>query len=176
VNWTKTNSVIILSYRDDFEIQEADALTLMTFTHIKSHRDTNQLNYTICCELLDPKNQRLIEGTRDDEFITGEELIAMYLVQLSENKYLTEVYTDLLDDSGAEFYLRSAGTYLNNLDSEVTFGELVNEGLKRNEIVIGIHDRKYIDDITSFKSILSPDKLSKFKLGPEDKILVIAND
>lgn len=176
VNWTKTNSVIILSYRDDFEIQEADSLTLMTFTHIKSHRDTNHLNYTICCELLDPKNQRLIEGTRDDEFITGEELIAMYLVQLSENKYLKEVYTDLLDDSGAEFYLRSAGTYLNNLDSEVTFGELVNEGLKRNEIVIGIHDRKYIDDITSFKSILSPDKLSKFKLGPEDKILVIAND
>ena len=176
VNWTKTNSVIILSYRDDFEIQEADSLTLMTFTHIKSHRDTNQLNYTICCELLDPKNQRLIEGTRDDEFITGEELIAMYLVQLSENKYLKEVYTDLLDDSGAEFYLRSAGTYLNNLDSEVTFGELVNEGLKRNEIVIGIHDRKYIDDITSFKSILSPDKFSKFKLGLEDKILVIAND
>ena len=176
VNWTKTNSVIILSYRDDFEIQEADSLTLMTFTHIKSHRDTNHLNYTICCELLDPKNQRLIEGTRDDEFITGEELIAKYLVQLSENKYLKEVYTDLLDDSGAEFYLRSAGTYLNNLDSEVTFGELVNEGLKRNEIVIGIHDRKYIDDITSFKSILSPDKLSKFKLGPEDKILVIAND
>lgn len=176
VNWTKTNSVIILSYRDDFEIQEADSLTLMTFTHIKSHRDTNQLNYNICCELLDPKNQRLIEGTRDDEFITGEELIAMYLVQLSENKYLKEVYTDLLDDSGAEFYLRSASTYLNNLDSEVTFGELVNEGLKRNEIVIGIHDRKYIDDITSFKSILSPDKFSKFKLGPEDKILVIAND
>ena len=176
VNWTKTNSVIILSYRDDFEIQEADSLTLMNFTHIKSHRDTNQFNFNICCELLDPKNQRLIEGDRDDEFITGEELIAKYLVQLSENKYLKEVYTDLLDDSGAEFYLRSASTYLNNFDSEVTFGELVNEGLKRNEIVIGIHDRKYIDDITSFKSILSPDKLSKFKLGPEDKILVIAND
>lgn len=176
VNWTKTNSVIILSYRDDFEIQEADSLTLTTFTHIKSHRDTNQFNFNICCELLDPKNQRLIEGNRDDEFITGEELIAMYLVQLSENKYLKEVYSDLLDDSGAEFYLRSASTYLNNLDSEVTFGELVSEGLKRNEIVIGIHDRKYIDDITSFKSILSPDKFSKFKLGPEDKILVIAND
>lgn len=176
VNRTKTNSVIILSYRDDFEIQEADSLTLMTFTHIKSHRDTNKLNYNICCELLDPKNQRLIEGNRGDEFITGEELIAMYLVQLSENKYLKEVYTDLLDDSGAEFYLRSASTYINNFDSEVTFGELVNEGLKRNEIVIGIHDRKYIDDITSFKSILSPEKFSKFKLGPEDKILVIAND
>jgi hypothetical protein len=176
VNWTKTNSVVILSYRDDFEIQEADSLTLMTFTHIKSHRDTNQSSYNICCELLDPKNKRLIEGNRDDEFITGEELIAMYLVQLSENKYLKEVYNDLLDDSGAEFYLRSASTYLNNFDSEVTFGELVNEGLKRNEIVIGIHDRKYIDDITSFQSILSPEKFSKHKLGPEDKILVIAND
>ena len=176
VNWTKTNSVVILSYRDDFEIQEADSLTLMTFTHIKSHRDTNQSSYNICCELLDPKNKRLIDGNRDDEFITGEELIAMYLVQLSENKHLKEVYNDLLDDSGAEFYLRSASTYLNNLDSEVTFGELVNEGLKRNEIVIGIHDRKYIDDITSFQSILSPDKFSKHKLGPEDKILVIAND
>jgi Trk K+ transport system NAD-binding subunit len=176
LNWTKTNSVVILSYRDDFAIQEADSLTLMTFTHIKSHRDANQSSYNICCELLDPKNKRLIDGNRDDEFITGEELIAMYLVQLSENKYLKEVYTDLLDDSGAEFYLRSASTYLNNFDSEVTFGELVNEGLKRNEIVIGIHDRKYIDDITSFQSILSPNKFSKFKLGPEDKILVIAND
>ena len=125
-------------------------------------------------ELLDPKNQKLIEGNRDDEFITGEELIAMYLVQLSENKYLKEVYTDLLDETGAEFYLRSAGNYINDFESEVYFGELVNEGLKRNEIVIGIQDRKSIDNLSSYKSILSPNKLTKFKLGPEDKLVVIA--
>ena len=174
VNWDKSNSIVILSYRDDFDIQEADAISLMAFTHVKYHRDLNKLNCNICCELLDPKNQKLIEGNRDDEFITGEELIAMYLVQLSENKYLKEVYTDLLDETGAEFYLRSAGNYINDFESEVYFGELVNEGLKRNEIVIGIQDRKSIDNLSSYKSILSPNKLTKFKLGPEDKLVVIA--
>lgn len=176
VDWVKTNSILILSYRDDFDVQESDALMLLAFTHVKHHRDKSNLNINICCELLDPKNQKLIEGNRDDEFITGEELIAMYLIQLSENKYLKEVYTDLLDETGAEFYLRSADSYFNNFENKISYGEIVNEGIKRNEIVVGIQDRKAMNDYSSYTSILSPNKFSMHKLGPEDKIIVLADN
>ena len=61
---------------------------------------------------MDPKNGELIEGTRDDEFVASDDLVAKYLIQLSENKYLKSVYTDLLDDDGAELYLRSSEIYV----------------------------------------------------------------
>ena len=46
--------------------------------------------------------------------------------------------------------------------------------LLKNLDKFDIQDRKSIDNLSSYKSILSPNKLTKFKLGPEDKLVVIA--
>ncbi len=173
IQWEKTDSVLLLGYRDKLNLQQADSYTLLTFTHIKFIRDSQKRDINICCEILDPKNGELIEGTRDDEFVASDELVAKYLIQLSENKYLKSVYTDLLDESGSELFLRPAFTYVSNHD-KVSFADLVNTGLERNEIVIGIQLKTAANN-HKINSILSPAKMSSYQLNEQDRIIVIAN-
>lgn len=174
INWNKTNSILILGNRDKLNIQESDSYTLLTFTHIKNVRDNQTRDINICCEILDPKNAELIEGTRDDEFVASDELVAKYLIQLSENKYLKAVYTDLLDEAGAELFLRNTTEYVNNNQS-ITFGELVNIGFTKNEIVVGIQLKIHSEN-HKVNSILSPAKSNRFELNKNDKIIVLANN
>lgn len=174
INWSQTDSILILGYRDKLNIQQADSYNLLSFTHIKHFRDNNKSKINICCEILDPKNGELIEGTRDDEFVASDDLVAKYLIQLSENKYLKSVYTDLLDDDGAELYLRSSEIYVSS-DITIKFGDLVALGLTRDEIVIGVQLK---ENATSHKvnSILSPPKSSEIFIQKHDKIIVLANN
>ncbi len=174
IAWDKTDSILLLGYRDKLNLQQADSYTLLTFTHIKHLRDNQPHDINICCEILDPKNGELIEGTRDDEFVASDELVAKYLIQLSENKYLKSVYTDLLDESGAELYLRPAFSYVPK-EQEITFGELVNIGLGQNEIVVGLQLKTAANN-QKINSILSPAKSSKYLLKEYDRIVVIANN
>jgi len=174
INWVTTDSILLLGYRDKLNLQQADAYTLLTFTHIKFLRDSQKRDINICCEILDPKNGELIEGTRDDEFVASDELVAKYLIQLSENKYLKAVYTDLLDESGSELFLRPALSYVPK-DRSITFAELVNIGLTRNEIVVGLQLKTSARN-HKIDSILSPSKKSSFQLREYDRIIVIANN
>lgn len=174
INWTKTDSILLLGYRDKLNLQQADSYTLLTFTHIKYIRDSQKRDINICCEILDPKNGELIEGTRDDEFVASDELVAKYLIQLSENKYLKAVYTDLLDESGSELFLRPSLSYVKP-DQSITFGELVHIGLTRNEIVIGLQLKTSVRN-HKIDSILSPPKKSSYQLKEYDRIIVISNN
>ena len=174
INWTKTDSILLLGYRDKLNLQQADSYTLLTFTHIKYIRDSQKRDINICCEILDPKNGELIEGTRDDEFVASDELVAKYLIQLSENKYLKAVYTDLLDESGSELFLRPSLSYVKP-DQSITFGELVHMGLTRNEIVIGLQLKTSARN-HKIDSILSPPKKSSYQLKEYDRIIVISNN
>lgn len=174
INWSKTDSILLLGYRDKLNLQQADAYTLLTFTHIKYIRDSQKRNINICCEILDSKNGELIEGTRDDEFVASDELVAKYLIQLSENKYLKAVYTDLLDESGSELFLRPALSYVSE-GHTITFGELVNIGLSRNEIVVGLQLKTSAHN-HKINSILSPSKFTSFELKEFDKVIVLANN
>jgi hypothetical protein len=87
---------------------------------------------------------------------------------------LKAVYTDLLDESGSELFLRPALSYVSK-DRSITFAELVNIGLKRNEIVIGLQLKTSARN-HKIDSILSPAKKSSFQLREYDRIIVIANN
>lgn len=174
INWQKTESILILGNRDKLNIQEADSYTLLTFIHVKNLRDKQTQNINVCCEILDPKNAELIDGTRDDEFVASDELVAKYLMQLSENKFLKAVYSDLLDEAGAELFLRSSSAYVNN-NEPISFGDLVSIGLLKNEIVVGIQEKESSHN-HNVNSILSPDKSRFFKLEKNDRIIVLANN
>ena len=173
-NWERTDSIIILGCRDKLGIQEADSLTLLIFTHVKHERDLGTRNINICCEVLDQKNGELIERSREDELIASDELVAKYLIQLSENKYLKAVFTDLLDEAGAVFMLRSSNSYVKPNES-IAFGELINIGLLKNELVIGIQF-KTLGNSQESKTILAPPKSEIFELHENDKIIVITNN
>ncbi len=91
------NHIIVLSYSDKLEEQEADSQTLITLLHLRDIAERTGQNLSIVSEMLDIRNRDLAEVTKADDFIVSDKLIGLMLAQISENKELTAVFDDLFD-------------------------------------------------------------------------------
>ncbi|HXV42408.1 MAG TPA: potassium transporter TrkA, partial [Anaerolineae bacterium] len=104
--------VIVLSYADQFEPQEADSHTLITLLHLRAITEQNGNSFSIVSEMLDGRNRELAEVTRADDFIVSDKLVSLLLAQISENKKLAAGFADRFDPDGCELYLKPAGDYV----------------------------------------------------------------
>ncbi|MEN9564564.1 MAG: hypothetical protein RIR73_2808, partial [Chloroflexota bacterium] len=97
---TEYDHVIVLAYSHK-EVQEADAITLVTLLHLRDIAEKDETPFSIISEMLDLRNRELAEAAKVDDFIVSEHLISLMLAQLSENAELMDVFTDLFDPEGA---------------------------------------------------------------------------
>src|SRR5262249_6504212 len=98
--------VIILCYSDTLDPQQADAQTLITLLHLRDIATRLGQDFSIVSEMIDTRNRALAEVTRADDFIVSDKLVSLILAQVSENKALNAVFTDLFDPDGSEIYLK----------------------------------------------------------------------
>ena len=93
--------VIVLSYAG-LETQPADARTLVTILHLRDIAERDETPFSIVSEMLDLRNRELAEAAQVDDFIVSEHLVSLMMAQLSENRDLLPVFTDIFDPEGAE--------------------------------------------------------------------------
>ncbi len=168
--------VITLSYGDNMGVQEADSLTLVTLLHLRDISDIKGIRFSIVSEMLDARNRELAEVTRADDFIVSDKLIALMLSQLSENKYLNEVFTDLFDPDGSEIYLKPATDYITP-GIEVNFYTVLEAAKRKNEVAIGYKINALKNDSTkAFGVAVNPKKSKTIAFSAEDKVIVLAED
>ena len=159
--------VILLCYKEALSEAEADSRVLLTLLHLRDaiHRagaDTN-----IVVELLDERDVRLTEPRPNDEFIVSERLTALLLAQYSENPDLEDVFDELLDERGAEIYLKPADLYAP--DEPVTFADVVAAASVRGEIAIGYQTKRHA------KPTLNPPKGATVDLRG-GRVVVVAQE
>src|SRR4029078_422370 len=109
LNIASYDHVIVLSYSDTLDVQNADARTLVTLLHLRSIADHTGHPFSIVSEMLDLRNRELAEVTQADDFIVSDKLVSLMLSQVSENKQLAAVFADLFDPEGSEIYIKPAG-------------------------------------------------------------------
>ena len=127
---------VVLISEDPDDDERTDARTLVTLLHLRDIRERSGSRFSIVSEMQDVRNRALAEITRADDFIIGDQLVSLLLTQISENKALNAVFTDLFDPEGAELYLKPAQDYV-RLDREVSFATVVEAARRRGEIAIG---------------------------------------
>jgi hypothetical protein len=125
--------------------------------------------------MLDVRNRRLAEVTKADDFIVSNRLISLILAQVTENKGLNAVFTDLFDPEGAEVYLKPVDEYVMP-GHEVNTATIVAAARKKGEVAIGY--RIAADSGNADKAygvIINPskDRLRTFSVA--DRIIVLAN-
>lgn len=168
--------VIVLSYSDSMDPQQADALTLITLLHLRDMAGKTGQTFSIVSEMLDVRNRELAEVTRADDFIVSEKLISLMLSQLSENKELSAVFQDLFDPEGSEIYLKPATDYL-EMGKEVNFYTVLEAALQRKEVAIGYRIRSQAGDASkSYGVVVNPGKSEKIRFSEGDRIIVLAED
>jgi voltage-gated potassium channel Kch len=168
--------VIILCYSDMLDAQQADARTLITLLHLREFASRSERPFSVVSEMLDTRNRALAEVTRADDFIVSDRLVSLILSQVSENKALNAVFTDIFDPEGSEIYLKLAADYV-GLDEPISFYTVVEAARQRNEVAIGYRLSRHADDAAkSYGVVVNPDKSAKITFSEWDRIIVLSED
>jgi voltage-gated potassium channel Kch len=167
--------VIALAY-SHLEPQEADAKTLVTLLHLRDIAERDDTPFSIVSEMLDLRNRELAEAAKVDDFIVSEHLISLMMAQLSENRELLPVFTDIFDPEGAEIYLKPISDYV-EMGRPVNFYTVAAAARQRNETAIGY--RLLCESGNAEKAYgihTNPKKSELVNFAPADKVIVIGEN
>ncbi len=167
--------VIVLAY-DHVEPQQADARTLVTLLHLRDIADRFGHPFSIVSEMLDVRNRALAEVTKADDFIVSDKLVSLMLAQISENKELNAVFTDIFDPEGSEIYLKLAANYV-VIGEPVNFYTVVEAARLRGEVAIGYRVTALANDAArAYGVAVNPGKSLPITFGEWDRIIVLAEN
>jgi hypothetical protein len=166
--------IIVLSDSDRLSAQQADSRTLMTLLHLRNMAEKLGSNYTIVSEMQDVRNRNLAEVTRADDFIVSDNLVSLLLAQVSENKGLNSVFTDIFDPEGSEIYLKPVNLFV-KIGVDVNFVTVVEAAARRGETAIGFRLEALSRDASKGYGIqINPEKRKKVNFSELDKVIVLA--
>jgi len=176
LNLRRFNHIILLCYSDTMDVQRADAHTLVTLLHLRDIADRDGTKFTIVSEMLDIRNRNLADVTRADDFIVSDKLVSLMMAQITENKYLNGVFTDMFDPEGSEIYLKPAAEYV-QLGKPVNFYTIVETARRRSQVAIGYRLQVNSQDAANGYGVkINPDKAEMVTFTDQDRIVVISEE
>ncbi|PKQ27004.1 MAG: potassium transporter TrkA [Actinobacteria bacterium HGW-Actinobacteria-4] len=170
---TAFDHAIVVAYRDDMSVQDADAKTLVTLLQLREIVKEKGATLNVVSEMLDDRNRRLAEVTQTDDFIVSDHLISLMMAQISEHELLADVFDALFGAAGSEVYLRPASWYVKP-GVEVDFYTVVAAALAQHETAVGF--MCVASDVGDADVVINPHKATKRAFGPGDRIVVLAEN
>jgi len=176
LNITSFDSVQILCYKEEMDIQDADAATLITLLHIRKILDDESKDIKVVSQMLDAKNRALASITKADDFIVSDKLISLLMSQVSENKFLMKVFESLFEAEGSEIYLKPVTEYITH-DSPVDFYTIIESARRKGHSAFGYRLEHLAEDSSAAFGIqVNPNKSTKIQFNANDKIIVLAEN
>lgn len=176
LNVTSYDSVQLLCYKEELELQDADAQTLISLLHLRRIMEETGKDIKVVSEMLDLRNRDLAEVTKADDFIVSDKLISLLMSQVSENKYLMRVFEDLFDADGSEIYLKPMSDYIKS-GEEVNFYTIIESAKQKRETAIGYRIASLSHDNSKAYGVnCNPVKSKTLRFTPEDRLIVLAED
>jgi voltage-gated potassium channel Kch len=171
----KFDHIIVLSYTD-IDLQESDAKTLICLLHLRNISEKYSKDFSIVSEMLDIRNRELGVVAKADDFIVGDNMVSMMLSQLSENSELKKVYDILFEADGSEIYLKPVGGYVKT-GQPVSFYTILESAAQINHTAVGYRISSQSSQAEhNFGVRINPAKSELVTFGPEDLIIVLAED
>lgn len=176
LNVHEYDNILVLCYREEYDIQEADSMTLITLLHLRQIMEESGVNLKIVSEMLDVNNRDLAEVTKADDFIVSDKLISLLMTQVSENKYLMRVFEDLMQSEGSEIYLKPVSQYITP-GVETDFYTILEAAKRQGDSAIGYRLQELSHDSAStYGVVVNPDKSKKVFFSEDDKIIVLSEE
>ena len=168
--------VIVLCHAGLNDPQRADARTLVTLLHLRDIAERRDAEFSIVSEMLDDRNRQLAEVTQVDDVIVSDKVVSLMMAQISENKHLAQVFTQLFSASGSEIYLRPAAEYVQP-GAEANYATIVEAARRRGESAIGYRRGAHAHDAEAdFGVAVNPPKSDPFEVDGADSVIVLAEE
>ena len=168
--------IVVLCYSDHLDPQRADARTLITLLHLRDIEARIGERFSIVSEMLDDRNRELAEVTKADDFIVSDKLLSLMLAQVSENKHLSHVFTDMFDPEGSEIYVKPASDYV-ALGRPVNLYTVLEAARRRGHVAIGYVVGSQVSNEGGRAGVhVNAPKSEVVTFTAADRIVVIAED
>ncbi|HEX2569421.1 MAG TPA: TrkA C-terminal domain-containing protein [Polyangia bacterium] len=165
--------VMVLSYADHLEPQEADAQTLVTLLHLRDIANRSDRKFSVVSQMLDVRNRDLAEVAQIDDFIVSDTLVSLLVSQIAENPELATVFADLFMSRGSGLYLRPAADYVAPY-RPISFYTVVESARRRGEVAIGYRLRSQAEDASRDYGVkVNPKKSTTVAFGAEDQVIIL---
>lgn len=167
---------IILLCDPDMPVQEADARILIALLHLRNYAERTGRDLNIVSEMRDVRNRSLAEVARADDFIVSDDMVALLIAQISENRDLWAVFDSLFSDYGSEVYIRPVGQYVET-GVEMDFHTVIEAAARKGETAIGYRILRHSQNpAQAYGIVANPVKSKRISFSPEDRIIVLAED
>jgi len=165
---------IILLCDPDMPVQEADARILIALLHLRNYAESTGRDLNIVSEMRDVRNRSLAEVARADDFIVSDDMVALLIAQISENRDLWAVFDSLFSDHGSEVYIRPVGQYVET-GVEMDFHTVIEAAARKGETAIGYRILRHSQDAAkAYGIVANPVKSKRVSFSPEDRVIVLA--
>jgi hypothetical protein len=170
------DSVQLLCYKTEMDIQDADAQTLISLLHIRRIMDATGKDMKIVSEMLDLRNRDLAEVTKADDFIVSDKLISLLMSQVSENKYLMRVFEDIFNLEGSEIYLKPITDYVKAGES-LDFYTVLESARRKGQTAIGYKLASLAHDSErQYGVVIKPVKSKVLTFTEQDRLIVLSEN
>lgn len=168
------NQIFLMSYSDEMSEQNADSHTLIALLHIRDIANIQGKQFSVASEMMDINNRELAKITKANDFIVSENYISLILSQVSENKYLNNVFKTLFTSEGSEINIKPV-TYYVQTDKPMSFYTVMESAMLKGEIAIGYKKsaEKNVEK-TQYGVYLNPKKSDTYSFAIDDKIIVLS--
>ncbi len=165
-------SIVVLADRSDdhkdAEVEDADTRTLRILLRLSNLRKQVDTHAHIVAELLDENNRDLLAGLGVNDIVVSSEIVSAQLAQIARQEVLAPIYREVLCAGGVEISLRPAVVYV-HLDTDCIFSDLIYASQQKMEIALGLRLAREGGEV-----LLNPPRHTRWKLGENDKVIVLA--
>jgi hypothetical protein len=132
-----TEHIIILSDHEKDD-EEADMDSIFLLLNLRDIRNKYHLRYNITAEMRREKNQSLVTGYDNTDFIVASNMSSLFLAQLAESPQLLSAFAEILSNKGNELYLKTPKNL--NCLGNLSVLEIRNRLYRQGYIFLGIMD------------------------------------
>jgi voltage-gated potassium channel Kch len=171
----KFDRILLLGYRENITVAEADALTMITMLLLRKlfEDEGNGVESSrIIAEIIDSRRSDLAKATSVDDLVVSDNLGALMISQVAENPQIAPVLVNLFDADGVSVNVIPISNYL-DLGQTADFRHLTLLARSRGESAIGY--RKHDSRLQSAIS-LNPNKNDSFTIEEGDGLIVISGN
>lgn len=171
----KFDRILLLGYRENISVAEADALTMITMLLLRKlfEDEGNDVESSrIIAEIIDSRRSELAKTASVDDLVVSDNLGALMISQVAENPHIAPVLVNLFDADGVSVNVIPISNYLEN-GQTVDYRYLTLLAKSRGESAIGYRKQ----DPTHPNAIsLNPNKSEMFTIEDGDGLIVISGN
>ncbi len=156
--------------------EQADTRAIIALLLLRDFRRKAGIHsQEVCSEILNPKNRELAATTQIHDIVISNEMVSMFLAQVTHEPRVRAVLEDLFRSEGSEIYLKEMSSYV-PAGQAVTFEQLILVAKARGEVALG-YQSVVEDPGKRYGIVLNPtDRTTPIPTKPGDRLIVLAED